>query len=77
MGNIIIKVPENIHKEYETDNLEIIRNLLKYLSNIELKSKTAENDILSGLFSDESDMIDEITESAMQNRQNPLRYEHE
>ena len=65
MGTIIIKVPQEIHIEYEIDNLEIAENLLETIKHIEQQPKTVENNILMGLFADEAELIDQVNESAM------------
>ena len=69
MGIITIRVPHNIQEEYETDNWKIIENLLRNLKHTGLKKETKKDDMLTGLFSDEPDLIDKITESAMQARE--------
>ena len=52
-------------------------NLRDYLT-WQSESQLVKNDKLLGLFADDADLIDQITESAMQTRQNqPLRYYHE
>lgn len=74
MGTIIIKVPQELHEEYEIDNLEVVAELLHTIKRMQKQQKMAENALLTGLFSDEAALMDQITELAMPARENhPLR----
>lgn len=76
MGNITINVPEDIHIEYTIDNGLITKHLLDTLNTMMLRPEPskAEADNLLGLFADQSDLLDNITEQAMQSREtDPLR----
>ena len=75
MGMITIKVPDDINLEYEVGNIKFIKNLIYTLKEIGLNSKFIEKDNLLGLFANETELIDQITESAMQSREDtPFRY---
>ena len=75
MGTIMLKVPEDIHLEYQFDSLKMIAPLLEWLKNSQkTKQQIETHDKLLELFADDADLIDQITESAMQARENhPLR----
>lgn len=76
MGDITIHVPQNIHVKYTLDNGNMTHRLLDMLNTIVLRNETIseEQDSLLGLFTDQSDLIDQITELAMQAREtDPLR----
>jgi hypothetical protein len=76
MGNITINIPQNIQIEYTLDNGLITKHLLETLNTMMLRlepSKAEANDLL-GLFADQAEVLDHITESAMQSREtDPLR----
>lgn len=74
MGTITIKVPKNINIEYKVDSVEATENLLEKLNEMKMKSESVKLDKLLGLFADEAELIDNVTESAMKARENdPLR----
>jgi len=74
MGTITIKVPKDINVEYELDSVEGTENLLDKLNEMKMKSDSVELDKLLGLFADESELLDHVTESAMKARESdPLR----
>ncbi len=74
MGTITIQVPRDINYECDIDNPELIEKLFEALKIHGAKPVSADGDALLGLFSDQADLIDEITESAMRARENdPLR----
>jgi hypothetical protein len=74
MGTLVIRIPEDINAECEVFDSKIVNNLLKMLR---LKSeipKPANNDILAGMFSDDTELMDQFVECAMQARErDPLR----
>jgi hypothetical protein len=69
MGTITIKVPQNIHLEYEVDNTAIMENLLDKLQSLVLKADVTTPDRLLGLFADKAELLDAVTESVMQARE--------
>ncbi len=74
MGTITIKVPKDINIEYKVDSVEATENLLEKLNEMKMKSESVELDKLLGLFADEVELLDHVTESAMKARENnPLR----
>jgi len=74
MGTIVLKVPQNINVKYEIDNLKIIEPLFNLLKHFKPASQPVKNNNLLGLFADDAEVIDYVTESAMQARENnPLR----
>ena len=79
MGEIIIKIPQNIHEEFELEDPKEIEQLIRSLkkNKKEVKEKKKEN-LFLGLFADDPDLVDHITELAMQAREkHPLRIEDE
>ena len=79
MGTITLTVPKDIHLEYQIDNLKFMEQLLNLLQKFEpTKPPIQKNDPLLGLFTNDAELIDQITESAMQARETtPLRYQDE
>ena len=74
MGIITIKVPKDINIEYKVESVEATENLLEKLNGMKMKSESVESDKLLGLFADEAELLDHVTESAMKARENdPLR----
>ena len=74
MGTITIKVPKDIKVEYELESVEETENLIQRLKEIRIKPLAAKPDHLMGLFSDDVELMDHITESAMKAREkDPLR----
>jgi len=74
MGIITIKVPKDINIEYKVESVEATENLLEKLNGMKMKSESVELDKLLGLFADESELLDNVTELAMKARENdPLR----
>ncbi len=72
MGTIILTVPEDIHLEYQFDSLKMMAPLLDWLKDSQKTKQPIENDKLLGLFADDVELIDQITE--LQARENhPLR----
>ena len=68
MGTITIKVPKNIRVKYEVDSLENTEMLLEKIAEIMRQPELTESDRLLGLFANEAEFLDQITESAMQAR---------
>lgn len=74
MGTILIKIPDEIQLEYELDSKEETEKLLRKLGEINFSPKIRKPDSLLGLFSDDADMLDRITEDALESREkHPLR----
>lgn len=76
MGNITINIPQNIQVEYTLDNGLITEHLLETLNTmmLRLEHSKSETDDLLGLFADQAEVLDYITELAMQSREtDPLR----
>lgn len=71
MGSITITVPQNIQVNYTVENMSLTKSLLDLLNAIMLRSspERREEDSLLGLFSDKSDLIDQVTELAMRSRE--------
>ncbi len=69
MGTITLNVPQDIHLEYQINSLKLMDQLLDWLK--PLKPQPVNNGSLLGLFADDADLIDQITESAMQAREKP------
>jgi len=72
MGTIIIKVPQDIQVECEINDAESVSILLETLRNMEKTLEASAHDTLTGLFADEVELIDQITEEAMQAREKAL-----
>jgi hypothetical protein len=70
MGTITIKVPQDIHVEYQIDRSDITENIIEKLKEIKLEPSTIKPDRLLGLFAEEAELLDQITESAMKGREN-------
>ena len=74
MGIITIKVPKDINIEYKVESVEATENLLEKLNGMKMRSESVELDKLLGLFADEAELLDHVTESVMTARENdPLR----
>ena len=75
MGKVLITVPQKINFEYQISNIDVAQKLIQFIDRF-TQQKDSENRIL-GLFEDDPELMDEITEMAMQNRENhPLRITH-
>ena len=70
MGTITIKVPQDIHVEYQIDRSDHTDNIIEKLNEIKLEPTTTKPDRLLGLFAEDAELLDQITESAMQGREN-------
>jgi hypothetical protein len=70
MGTITIKVPQDIHVEYQIDRFDLTEDIIEKLKEIKLEPSTTAPDRLLGLFAEEAELLDQITESAMQGREN-------
>ena len=74
MGTITIKIPKDINIEYKVESIEATENILEKLNEMKMKPEPVELDKLLGLFADEPELVDHVTESVMQARENdPLR----
>ena len=75
MGTITIRVPQDVNLEYEASSLKSTESLLATLKELRLIAKNmVPEDRLLGLFADDSELLDQVTESAMRARENdPLR----
>ena len=69
MGTIIIKVPQEIQVECEINDAKSASILLETVKNMEKIPEATDYDTLTGLFADEVELIDQITEWAMQARE--------
>jgi len=74
MWTITIKIPKDINIEYKVESIEAAENILEKLNEMKMKPEPVELDKLLGLFADEPELVDNVTESVMQARENdPLR----
>jgi hypothetical protein len=71
MGNIMIHVPQHIHIEYTLENGLLTKRLLDLLNTMMLQNKPQDDeyDSLLGLFADQSELLDQVTEFAMHARE--------
>ncbi len=77
MGTITIKIPQDIFREYELDNVAVTELLLSRLQALQPEAMLFAPDSLSGLFADEAELLEAVTEAAMQARErDPLRVTH-
>ena len=67
MGVIRINVPQNIQVEYFVSASKLIDQLLEQLQQMGTPTPIGQ-DLLLGLFADDSELVDTVTESAMQAR---------
>ena len=75
MGQIMIHVPQDIQVEYTVANNLLTKQVLDFLNLVMLRSQNElPPDNVTGLFADQAELIDEIVEAAMQQRETaPLR----
>ncbi len=77
MGTIVINIPQDIHEKYDIKSIVTSEELLERLRQIKPKIGENTNNTLLGLFESESELIDYITETAMQSREkDSLRLNH-
>lgn len=72
----MIHVPQQIHIEYTVENGRLTQRVLDLLNAVMLRNEPQpqEKDSLLGLFADQPDLLDQVTEAAMQSREtDPLR----
>lgn len=67
MGTILINTPQDIKVEYVLDDQET-EKLIRNLHEIKGTPLSSKSDNLMGLFADDVELIDQITESAMKAR---------
>lgn len=77
MGNITIRIPQQVHIEYTLKNARLTGRILDLLNALFLRGdnsvkKNTQNDQLLGLFSDQADLFDQVTESALQERETSM-----
>lgn len=73
MGDITIHVPQRIHIEYTLEYDNLTRHLLDILNTLILRhfptrQEHTRNEVM-GLFADQPDLLDQVTEQAMQARE--------
>lgn len=71
MGNITIHVPQQIQIEYNVHNRIMTKRLLDLLNTLILpiEPESRQHDRLLGLFENQADELDLVTEWAMQTRE--------
>lgn len=72
MGDIMIHVPQRLHVEYTLEHESLTRQLLDMLNTLVLRSIPTPQDTnngLLGLFADQPDLLDQVTEQAMHARE--------
>lgn len=72
MGTITIKIPQNTNIEYIVNNIDLTEKIIEGLKSMKLTPSKTINDSFLGLFADEDELINYVTESAMQSRDNSL-----
>ncbi len=77
MGNITIRIPQQVHIEYTLKNARLTGRILDLLNALFLRDdnpdkKNTQNDQLLGLFTDQADLFDQVTESALQERETSM-----
>lgn len=69
MGQIMIHVPQDIQVEYTVANNLLTKQVLDLLNLVMLRSQNELPDNVTGLFADQAELLDQIVESAMQQRE--------
>ncbi len=69
MGTITIQIPQDVKDKYVISNPEIAESLVEEIKTMQKKEMPDTKDILKGLFSNDIDLIDQITEAAMEDRE--------
>ncbi len=73
MGQIMIHVPQDIQVEYTVANTLLTKQVLDLLNLVMLRGQNELSpDDVSGLFADQVELLDEIVESAMQQRETAM-----
>ncbi len=62
MGTIMLKVPQDIHLAYQIDSSKLMEQLLEWLKPLKKQEQEFEKNTLLGLFGDEAEFIDQMTE---------------
>lgn len=71
MGNITIHIPQPIHIAYTIHNRLMTKELLDLLNTMILRNEpeNGKPNCLLGLFTDQADLLDQMTERVMQARE--------
>ena len=70
MGKVLLTVPQRINFEYQITSIDVAKEILALIESI-TQRKATKNRLL-GLFEDKPEIMDEITETAMQSRENQI-----
>ena len=69
MGDITIHIPQRIHIEYTIRNRLRTKELLDLLNTTMLEPESGPPNRLLGLLTDQADLLDQVIEHAMQDRE--------